>query len=418
MTGRDKHMIKVRSVRERYEIQERCLKERLERIVPQAMEQSGADIWLHVSREYNEDPTFRALFPPMYPTARRLTILAFVKTEEGVRRFHVAMPDEDLERFYERYWIDWREEPQMAALQRLFEEYQPRTIAVDRSKNFAVADGLSAGCEALLLEGLDETWTSRMYADDVFPIKVMELRTPTEMELMPEVADVSYSILEEMYTSEVVKPGITTTQDLEFFMRQRAVDLGLEYWFEPTMDIERAGVDESRITGVIEPGDLLHCDFGIRYMNMMTDSQRLAYVARPGETEIPSELVDALAVNNRFQDIVCENMVPGRTGNEVFEASLAAAREEGIDAMLYSHPCNMYGHGPGPTIGLWSNQGPIPVAGDVRVDENTCWALELNVKAPAQGRDKCFIYTEETIMLDSEGVHYLHEGRDKITFIG
>ena len=411
-------MIKVRSVRERYEIQERCLKERLERIVPQAMEQSGADIWLHVSREYNEDPTFRALFPPMYPTARRLTILAFVKTDEGVRRFHVAMPDEDLERFYERYWIDWREEPQMAALQRLFEEYQPRTIAVDRSKNFAVADGLSAGCEALLLEGLDETWTSRMYADDVFPIKVMELRTPTVMELMPEVADVSYSILEEMYTSEVVKPGITTTQDLEFFMRQRAVDLGLEYWFEPTMDIERAGVDESRITGVIEPGDLLHCDFGIRYMNMMTDSQRLAYVARPGETEIPSELVDALAVNNRFQDIVCENMVPGRTGNEVFEASLAAAREEGIDAMLYSHPCNMYGHGPGPTIGLWSNQGPIPVAGDVRVDENTCWALELNVKAPAQGRDKCFIYTEETIMLDSEGVHYLHEGRDKITFIG
>ena len=283
-------MIKVRSVRERYEIQERCLKERLERIVPQAMEQSGADIWLHVSREYNEDPTFRALFPPMYPTARRLTILAFVKTDEGVRRFHVAMPDEDLERFYERSWIDWREEPQMAALQRLFEEYQPRTIAVDRSKNFAVADGLSAGCEALLLEGLDETWTSRMYADDVFPIKVMELRTPTEMELMPEVADVSYSILEEMYTSEVVKPGITTTQDLEFFMRQRAVDLGLEYWFEPTMDIERAGVDESRITGVIEPGDLLHCDFGIRYMNMMTDSQRLAYVARPGETEIPSEL--------------------------------------------------------------------------------------------------------------------------------
>ena len=257
-----------------------------------------------------------------------------------------------------------------------------------------------------------------MYADDVFPIKVMELRTPTEMELMPEVADVSYSILEEMYTPEVVKPGVTTTQDLEFFMRQRTVDLGLEYWFEPTMDIERAGADESRITGVIEPGDLLHCDFGIRYMNMMTDSQRLAYVARPGETEIPSELVDALAVNNRFQDIVCENMVPGRTGNEVFEASLATAREEGIDAMLYSHPCNMYGHGPGPTIGLWSNQGSIPVAGDVRVDENTCWALELNVKAPAQGRDKCFIYTEETIMLDSEGVHYLHEGRDKITFIG
>ncbi len=85
--------------------------------------------------------------------------------------------------------------------------------------------------------------------------------------------------------------------------------------------------------------------------------------------------------------------------------------------MLYSHPCNMYGHGPGPTIGLWSNQGEIPVHGDVVVDENTCWALELNVQAPAQGREKCFIYTEETVLLDSAGVHFLHEGRDQITFI-
>lgn len=410
-------MPKIRSVKERYEIQERCLRERLEQIVPVAMERSGADIWLHISREYNEDPTFRALFPPLYPTARRLTILAFVRTGEGVRRFHLSMPDEDLERFYEHYWTNWRVEPQMAALTRLFEEYNPEHIAVNRSQNFAVADGLSAGCDALLREGLDEHWISRMYADDTLPLKVMELRTPTEMELMPEVADVSYSILEEMYTPENVKPGVTTTQDLEFFMRQRTVDLGLEYWFEPTMDIERAGVDESRITGVIQEGDLLHCDFGIRYMNMMTDSQRLAYVPRTGEHELPRELVDAMAVNNRFQDIVRENMVPGRTGNEVFAASLAAAKAEGIDAMLYSHPCNMYGHGPGPTIGLWSNQGVIPVHGDVVVDKNTCWALELNVQAPAQGREKCFIYTEETVLLDSTGVHFLHEGRDQITFI-
>ena len=153
----------------------------------------------------------------------------------------------------------------------------------------------------------------------------------------------------------------------------------------------------------------------------------LPFVLHPGLTlaVVPPQLdaprtLTVREVTERAENeaLVFFDEVSDLSGAELLAGCELLAREEGIDAMLYSHPCNMYGHGPGPTIGLWSNQGPIPVAGGVRVDENTCWALELNVKAPAQGRDKCFIYTEETIMLDSEGVHYLHEGRDKITFIG
>lgn len=381
------------------------------------MEQSGSDAWIHISREYNEDPTFRALFPPTYPTARRITIVAFVRDEGHVRRFSLSMPDEDLERFYEPFWKDWRIEPQFKALERLFDTFHPKRIAIDTSANFSFSDGLSSGMDRMLRENVDERWLESMAPDDELVLKVMELRTPTELELVHEVADVAYGIIDEMYEPARVKPGETTTQDLEWFMRQRVCDLGLEYWFEPTMDVERAGVVGTRLTGTIQPGDLLHCDFGIRYMNLCTDTQRLAYVPKPGESEVPEDLRAALSVNNRFQDIVRSAMVPGRTGNEVFEASLEQARAEGIDAMLYSHPCNMYGHGPGPTIGLWSNQGPIPVQGDVTVSLNTTWALELNVKAPALGKDTCPIYTEETVLLDGGGVHFLHEGRDRIKFI-
>lgn len=407
----------IRSVREQYELQDRCLRERLEGIVPSVMEQSGSDAWIHISREYNEDPTFRALFPPTYPTARRITIVAFVRDEGHVRRFSLSMPDEDLERFYEPFWKDWRIEPQFKALERLFDTFHPKRIAIDTSANFSFSDGLSSGMDRMLRENVDERWLESMAPDDELVLKVMELRTPTELELVHEVADVAYGIIDEMYEPARVKPGETTTQDLEWFMRQRVCDLGLEYWFEPTMDVERAGVVGTRLTGTIQPGDLLHCDFGIRYMNLCTDTQRLAYVPKPGESEVPEDLRAALSVNNRFQDIVRSAMVPGRTGNEVFEASLEQARAEGIDAMLYSHPCNMYGHGPGPTIGLWSNQGPIPVQGDVTVSLNTTWALELNVKAPALGKDTCPIYTEETVLLDGGGVHFLHEGRDRIKFI-
>ena len=139
-------------------------------------------------------------------------------------------------------------------------------------------------------------------------------------------------------------------------------------------------------------------------------------MAREGEIEVPEDLRNGMKVNNRFQDIVRENMKPGRTGNEVLMAALDQAKAEGIQATLYSHPCNMYGHGPGPTIGLWNQQSVIPVKGDIELDVNTTYALELNVKVPCKNKDY-YIYTEETVLLDENGVHFLYEGRDQITLI-
>ena len=123
-----------------------------------------------------------------------------------------------------------------------------------------------------------------------------------------------------------------------------------------------------------------------------------------------------MKVNNRFQDIVRSCMKAGKTGNEVLAEALAQAKEEGIEATLYSHPCNMYGHGPGPTIGLWNQQSAIPVKGDVELDNDTTYALELNVKVPCKNKDY-YIYTEETVLLDENGVKFLYEGRDQITLI-
>ena len=133
-------------------------------------------------------------------------------------------------------------------------------------------------------------------------------------------------------------------------------------------------------------------------------------------TQIPDDLLHGMAVNNHFQDIVRSCMKAGKTGNEVLLEALAKAKEEGIEATLYSHPCNMYGHGPGPTIGLWNQQAAIPVKGDVELDNGTTYALELNVKVPCSKKDYYF-YTEETVLLDENGVQFLYKDRDKITLI-
>lgn len=404
--------MKIRSLKEQYAIKDQCLKERLEIILPQVMEDADVDMWIVASKEYHEDPTFKAMVPAEYLTARRITMFAFSKEADGIHRYSLSMPDKSVAKFYESKW-QFGKEDQMVALKRLIEEKDPKRIALNMSKEFAVCDGFSIGLYQMFKESLGEDIMNKMVNDDLLAMKFMEIRTPTELKLMPEVMSVAHDIMERMYTTDVIKPGITTTNDLEWFMKEEVNKLGLTYWFEPTMDLQRKNGDESRYDScVIQKGDLLHCDFGIYYMNMCTDTQRLGYVAKDDEDTMPQYLLDGMKVGNRFQDIVRENMIVGRTGNEVFEAAMKQAKEEGIQAMLYSHPCNMYGHGPGPTIGLFSNQNAIPIKGDVKLSNNTVYALELNVKV-----DDYYYFLEETVALTDDGVNFLYKDRDKITFI-
>lgn len=404
--------MKIRSLKEQYALKDQCLKERLEIILPQVMEDADVDMWIVASKEYHEDPTFKAMVPAEYLTARRITMFAFSKEADGIHRYSLSMPDKSVAKFYESKW-QFGKEDQMVALKRLIEEKDPKRIALNMSKEFAVCDGFSIGLYQMFKESLGEDIMNKMVNDDLLAMKFMEIRTPTELKLMPEVMSVAHDIMERMYTTDVIKPGITTTNDLEWFMKEEVNKLGLTYWFEPTMDLQRKNGDESRYDScVIQKGDLLHCDFGIYYMNMCTDTQRLGYVAKDDEDTMPQYLLDGMKVGNRFQDIVRENMIVGRTGNEVFEAAMKQAKEEGIQAMLYSHPCNMYGHGPGPTIGLFSNQNAIPIKGDVKLSNNTVYALELNVKV-----DDYYYFLEETVALTDDGVNFLYKDRDKITFI-
>ena len=147
-------------------------------------------------------------------------------------------------------------------------------------------------------------------------------------------------------------------------------------------------------------------------MNLCTDTQRNAYVAKDDETEIPEKIKKGFAINNRFQDIVRESFQLNMTGNQVFSKAIAQAKKEGIRPCLYSHPCNVYGHGPGTLIGLYTKQEEIPIRGDICLDYDTVFALELNI----QYEDMTF-YSEETVLFDESGVHFLYPGRDQIYFI-
>jgi Xaa-Pro aminopeptidase len=163
---------------------------------------------------------------------------------------------------------------------------------------------------------------------------------------------------------------------------------------------------------VIQPGDLLHVDFGITYLRLNTDTQQHAYVLKPGEREAPDGLDEALATGNRLQDILTNQFEAGRSGNEILAAALEQAEAEGINATIYTHPIGFHGHGAGPTIGLWDQQGGVPGKGDYPLYANTAYSIELNaaVSIPEWDSQEILVKLEEDAFFDGTSVQYI-DGR-------
>jgi hypothetical protein len=162
------------------------------------------------------------------------------------------------------------------------------------------------------------------------------------------------------------------------------------------------------------PGDLIHVDFGITYLRLNTDTQQHAYMLKPDETEAPKGIRDAFKVGMRLEDILTDQFKQGRTGNQVLKGALNQAKKEGIEATIYTHPIGYHGHGAGPTIGLWDQQGGVPGKGDYPLYYNTAYSIELNakVKIPEWNNKKVRIMLEEDGYFDKTGFQYIG-GRQK-----
>lgn len=405
----------IRTVREQYRIRDEILKDRLENLMPRLMRECGVDMWMVIGREYNEDPVFKTLVPSLVKTASRLSCLVFSIDKNGkYEAINLSRPDPRLSPYYTQAYTT--KEDQYDVIARTVLSKEPERIAVNVSSVSAQADGMSKHIWDELYARLGD----RLVPDGSLAIRWLETRTQREMELYPEIYRIAAEILREAYSTDVITPGVTTTTDVEFYIMQRIDDMGLQAWFAPDVDVQRRGCAGKRMSGVIEKGDIIHTDWGIEYMGLHTDSQRLGYILRDGETQIPAGILEGFRTGNRFQDIVRENFVTGRTGNDVFFAAMEQAKAEGIRPMLYTHPIGFYGHGAGPTIGLYTDQGFIPERGELCLHDDTCHALELNITHSVpewDGQDVAF-YIEETITYTGGKTYFNDDFRDVMIKIG
>lgn len=410
------------TLREQAEIQQGWLQLRLERVLPRLMRENGVDMWIIPMREYNEDPVFVGLVAPTTFAARRRTIYIFCDRgpEEGVERIAIGgnsqgglyrvVRDPNAasgaagveERRAEPFGPD-----QWNLLPPVVEACDPETIAVNTSHTFAFSDGLSAGEWEQMRAAIPEPYRDRVVRRERLALDYISERLPEMLPVFVEMTKIAHEVIATAFSSKVITPGITRTEDVRWWMRQRLNDLGLDTWFHTSVDVQRrGGVDSSN--PVIMHGDVLHCDIGVTALGLNTDTQHMGYVLRPGETDVPEGLMQALAAGNQLQDIVMEEMEPGRTGNEVLRRALARMRDADIDGTVYSHPVGDHGHGAGPLIGLWDRQEGVPARGDVPLRPDTWYSIELQATSPVAEWDgqRVRMALEEDAYIDADGVRH------------
>jgi len=415
---------KILSMKERAAVKDKWLTERIETVLPMLMRREGVDMWVLISREYNEDPVLLTMLPSTWLSARRTTMLVLYDTGDKIET--LACARYNVGETFVKSWDKEKEPDQWKRLSEIIEERDPKKIAINKSDHFALGDGISATHYEQFMKSVGDKYQDRVVSGDKLSIGWLETRTENEMIVYQQVCRLAHEIIAEGFSEAVIQPGVTTTDDVVWWYRDRIRALGLVAWFHPTVDIQRGDPEslehlrsfsQRPDLQTIMPGDLVHVDFGITYLGFNTDTQENAYILKAGETDAPDYLKAAFEKGLRLMDILTDQYKEGRTGNEILSAALNQAKGEGLKPTIYTHPIGYHGHGAGPTVGLWDQQGGVPVKGDYPLYNNTAYSIELNTAVFIKEWGKeVRMMMEEDAFFDGQEVRYI-DGRQTELFL-
>ena len=398
----------VLPMRARAEVIKRLLQKRLETILPMAMRETDFDMWLILCQEDDLDPIFKTLIP-MDTWCPILQMLVFCDRgkEGGVERINLSMTN--TQGLYDKPWDGRHHEEQWPLLREIVEVRDPKRIGINIGSVQWAAGGLTHNLYTRLIEILPAKYVDRLASAEPLATRWLATLTDDEIELYEHVVNVAHSLLAECYSRQAIIPGVTTIQDLEWYYRQRCADLGLQIAFKPFFylirceEMKRKFGNEDR---VIRPGDQIRSDVGIQYLRLNSDHQECAYVLKPGEKDAPAGMKRLMAEANRLQDIFMAEFKPGLTGNELLQNILTRAGNEGIpQPKVYSHSLGLFLHEPGPLIGLPWEQEKCEGRGDVKLEYNYCFTMELSVREelPEWGGQEITMALEQDVVFTKSG---------------
>lgn len=381
----------ILSIRDRAALVLKITQKRLDTLLPRLMRETGFDMWIIACNEDNLDPIFETMMPyENWCPITQILVMFDRGPAKGVERLNVSRTDTQglfINVWDANAWDTQKKESQWDCLGRIIRERGPKRIGTNEGEVQWAAGGLTAVLKKRLVAAAGPQYAARLESAESLATLWAETLIEEEVELMERAAAASHSIIARMFSNKVITPGQTTADELRYFYWQKVADLGLKVSFSPFISIRGRSPENKEKYGkddrVIRPGDLLHCDVGLKYMRYNSDHQEMAYVLRPGETDVPETFKKLMAEANKLQDVYCGEFKAGLTGNELLGNILKKARGMGIpNPRVYSHSLGYFLHEPGPLIGLPWEQVNNPGRGEVKLVPMSSFTVELSVTAP------------------------------------
>jgi Xaa-Pro aminopeptidase len=397
-------------------VREQWLTKRHQMILPM-MREHGIDMWIVVNEEFHDDPLTQYIAPPR-PYAGGRDFFVFVDTgEKGLRKIAITgFAEENLKQFFES-----PDEPRPAdkVLPELYEQYKPQKVALSFGARRGVQRSLTYDTYNLIAEKMGADAAQHFVPAADLIEEYLDTRIPEEFETYHAMVQLTDALTRRALSSEVIHPGKTTVGDVRRWLYDQLGENRVGTWFQPDLRVQRKRKKNDTSRGflavaaestVIERGDVVHLDFGITYMGLNTDWQKMAYVLRPGEKDAPAGLKNAMKNTNALQDALTLRAArPGRPAGDVYNQTMDEMKQKGIEAQIYSHPIGNQGHGLGPSIDFRSaKRDDVAVTQAKPLRKGSYLSVELNTQTavPEWENQKVYIMMEDDAYLTDEGYKF------------
>jgi len=389
-------------------IREGWLAKRHELILPM-MRRHNIDMWVIVNEEFHDDPLTEYIAPPRVYTGNR-DIFVLIDTGSALRKVAITgYAEENVKRFFESEDDPKPADQQLAAL---YAQYHPKRIGLSIDARRGVQRSLTRDSYQFLAKSMGGDAESHFVSAADLIEEYCDTRLPEEFDTYKMLVALTDQITRRAFSNEVIHPGKTTVGDVRRWLYDAMGNADVTTWFQQDIRLQRRGSANGMSRGflgvapestVIEPGDVLHVDFGITAMGFNTDWQKMAYVLRPGEKDAPAGLKHAMANTNALQEELMADSRPGKLAGDVYNEIMAAMTKRGIEAKVYSHPIGFQGHGLGAALDYRASQQSASEG--KRLRKGSYISIELNTltAVPEWDGQKVFVMMEDDAYLTDDG---------------
>ena len=188
--------------RQRAEVIDNILKDRFNNLLPKLMDDTGIDMWILISREYNEDPVLKTMLPATWLNARRRTILIFYRNKEKNTIEKLAVARYNFGENIISAWDKEKEPDQWKRLMQIIEERDPKSIGLNYSTYFNICDGIVKTDYDAFMRNLPNKYKSNVKSAEKLAVGWIETRTDTEMVIYNQLVDITHDVIAEAFSEK------------------------------------------------------------------------------------------------------------------------------------------------------------------------------------------------------------------------